>query len=97
MLSLLIVTIATSDLLPSIHVACYEDKILNWTSGINNYFREEVQTKFAFMIICGLMMDGLIIATFSIYVLYGTTWRIALGIALFEVIRFIIDVKIFYV
>jgi hypothetical protein len=42
-------------------VACVSDKIFEWTTSINNFFRDNVGAKNAFIIISGLFMDIMVL------------------------------------
>lgn len=72
-----------SDLLPHKDVQCKVDFMHQMTSGLNKYMIENIETRQAYMIICGLMMDILVIMVFVIFALKGTTWRIVIAIGLF--------------
>jgi hypothetical protein len=72
-----------SDLLPHKDIQCKVDFMHQMTSELNKYMIENIETRQAYMIICGLMMDILVIMVFVIFALRGTTWRIVIAIALF--------------
>jgi hypothetical protein len=72
-----------SDLLPHKDVQCKVDFMHQMTSELNKYMIENIETRQAYMIICGLMMDILVIMVFVIFALRGTTWRIVIAIGLF--------------
>jgi hypothetical protein len=72
-----------SDLLPHKDVQCKVDFMHQMTSELNKYMIENIETRQAYMIICGLMMDILVIMVLVIFALRGTTWRIVIAIGLF--------------
>ena len=72
-----------SDLLPHKDIQCKVDFMHQMTSELNKYMIENIETRQAYMIICGLMMDILVIMVFVIFALRGTTWRIVIAIGLF--------------
>ena len=72
-----------SDLLPHKDVQCKVDFMHQMTSELNKYMIENIETRQAYMIICGLMMDIRVIMVFVIFALRGTTWRIVIAIGLF--------------
>ncbi len=41
------------------------------------------------MIICGLMMDVLVLMVFAVFALKGTTWRIVIAITSFQVVKYL--------
>ena len=57
-----------SDFLPHRDVECKVDFMHQITSELNAYMRENVETRQAYMIMCGLMMDILVIMVFVIFV-----------------------------
>jgi len=42
---------------------CMEDKIFIWTQPVNDYLAMHTQLKNSMMIICGLMMDVMVLST----------------------------------
>jgi len=38
-------------------IECIEDRVFDFTANINGFFAANKAAKFTFMIICGLMMD----------------------------------------
>jgi hypothetical protein len=72
-----------SDFLPHRDVECKIDFMHQITNELNTYMRENVETRQAYMIMCGLMMDTLVIMVFVIFAMRGTTWRIVIAITLF--------------
>jgi hypothetical protein len=38
-------------------IECIEDRVFDFTAGLNKFFALNKAAKFTFMIICGLMMD----------------------------------------
>lgn len=70
-------------------IECIKDKIFDATSGINTYFKEHQAAKFTFMIICGLMMDTMVIAQFYRFAMWGTSFRLLICLLLFYGLRFL--------
>ena len=68
-------------------VSCFEDKLFDMTTGLNNYFAQNVNSKHAFMITCGLMMDIMILTSFYRFALYGSTWRFVIAMFTFYGVR----------
>ncbi len=42
-------------------IECIEDRVFDFTAGLNNFFAEKKAAKFTFMIVCGLMMDVMVL------------------------------------
>jgi len=87
--------VLNSDLLPHKDVECKIDFMHQITSELNTYMKENIETRQAYMIMCGLMMDVLVIMVFVIFALRGTTWRIVIAIAFFQVLKYICAVSTF--
>lgn len=51
---------------------------------------EHEKAKFAFMIVCGLLMDVMVLAQFYRFAIHGTTWRFPVALLLFYVLRALI-------
>jgi hypothetical protein len=62
-----LMAVFNSDFLPHRDVECKVDFMHQITSEINTYMRENVETRQAYMIMCGLMMDILVIMVFVIF------------------------------
>ena len=92
MLCVLLTAVLGIALLPEKHIECSQDNIHIITSNLHLYFKEEVETRNALMIICGLMMDSIVIITFTMFIWKGTTWRIMLALLMFYVAKFISSV-----
>jgi hypothetical protein len=93
-LAFLTVITLTQSFLVSENVGCIEDKIFNMTENLNKFFQQNEKAKFAFMIICGLMMDVMLLVQFYRFGMYGTTWRFPLTILMFYLLRAMIQVRI---
>jgi len=78
------------------NVGCITDKIFEMTASINNYFATNVTQKHIFMIICGGMMDVMVITTFCRFCFYGTSWRLILALIVFYGFRAIMQ-KLFFI
>lgn len=70
-------------------IECIEDRIFDFTAGLNTFFATHQSAKFTFMIICGLMMDIMVLTQFYRFAMFGTTWRFLMSIAAFYIFRFI--------
>jgi hypothetical protein len=70
-------------------IPCIKDRLFDATEGINNYFKEHQAAKFTFMIICGLMMDTMVIAQFYRFAMWGTSFRLLICLAIFYGLRFL--------
>jgi len=46
------------------------------------------------MIICGLLMDTMVLAVFTVFGLKGTTWRIVIALAIFQLTKFLCAVRL---
>lgn len=57
---LTIVTLTQSFLLAE-NIACIEDKVFNITGSLNDYFASNQTAKHVFMIVCGLLMDIMVL------------------------------------
>jgi len=68
-------------------IECIEDRIFDLTSGLNNFFATHQSTKFTFMIICGLMMDVMVLTQFYRFAVFGSSWRFFLTLLSFYVFR----------
>ena len=64
-----------TDMLPAKHIDSVEDKVFEATASINDFFAEHVQAKNAFLIICGLTMDILIVGQIIYFLFYQDSWR----------------------
>lgn len=60
-ITMLTIVSLSSTFLLSEHVACIEDKMFNMTERLNTYFAENLEMRDAFMIICGLAMDIMVL------------------------------------
>ena len=79
-----------SSLIMSPELDCIQDKIFDLTSNLNNYFAQHIAAKHTFMIICGLMMDIMIIVSFYRFALKGSTWRFPIALLIFYGVRFMV-------
>lgn len=75
-------------------IECIEDRIFDFTASLNTFFATHQSAKFTFMIICGLMMDIMVLTQFYRFAMFGTTWRFLISIAIFYIFRFICQVRI---
>ncbi len=74
-------------------IDCIEDRVFDFTAGLNEFFYTHQQAKFTFMIICGLMMDIMVLTQFYRFAMFGTTWRFLICIGFFYIFRFICQVR----
>ncbi len=74
-------------------IECIEDRIFQATAVFNNFFATHETAKFSFMIICGLMMDTMVLAQFYRFSMFGTSWRFLMCLGTFYVFRFICQVS----
>lgn len=74
-------------------IACIEDRVFDSTAAVNSFFATHKSAKFTFMIICGLMMDTMVLTQFYRFAMYGTTWRFLICIAAFYILRFFCQVR----
>lgn len=81
-------------ILPKNPVPCLRDELFVKTAGVNQYFAEHTGVKNAFMIFCGLCMDILMVVGFVVFAIHGKSWRLALALGMFYLLRLIIQ-KIF--
>ena len=88
-----LVAVINSDLLPHMDVECKIDYMHQITKDLNTYMKDNIETRQAYMIMCGLMMDTLVIMVFVMFAMRGTTWRIVIAIALFQVLKYICGVS----
>lgn len=91
-LGFLTVVTLTQSFLVSENIACIEDKVFNLTSKLNEYFSENYAAKHAYMIICGLLMDVMVLSQFYRFGMYGTTWRFPIALLMFYILRALIQV-----
>ena len=71
-------------------VQCIDDKLFDATANLNNYFAQHKSAKHAFMIICGLMMDIMVIVSFYRFAIKGSSWRLPLALFVFYGARVIV-------
>lgn len=64
-------------------VTCIYDAAFLWTTDLNNYFAEHLYAKHAFMIICGLMMDVMVVVSLYRFAIHGSTWRFPIALLAF--------------
>jgi len=76
-------------------IACIEDRVFDSTAAVNAFFATHRSAKFAYMIICGLMMDIMVLTQFYRFAMYGTTWRFLICIGTFYVLRFFCQVRFY--
>ena len=88
-------TIMPSGFLPMTKVDCIQDSLFEWTAGANTYLADHVQTKHAFMIIAGLMMDVMVVTVLYEFAFKGTTWRLPIAFILNHALRMITLVRSF--
>lgn len=72
-----------------------EDQVFKWTANINNYFAQNKSSRHAFMIICGGMMDLMVMVSFFRFAVKGTSWRFPLAILSFYIFRLFVQ-KLFF-
>ena len=92
-LAVLTMVALEQNLLMSDRVACLDDKLFDITTNLNNYFAQHTSAKHAFMIICGLMMDIMVVVSFYRFALYGSTWRLPLAMLVFYGVRGVVQVS----
>jgi hypothetical protein len=92
MLTGLTVVTLNQNFLMTSPVACIEDKLFTWTASVNEFFKETPAAKHAYMIICGLLMDVMVLTQFYRFAIHGTTWRFPLAILMFYIFRGILQV-----
>lgn len=66
----------TSSFLINEEVACIEDRLFDATEDLNKYFGDHPEVRNAYMIVCGLFMDIMVLTQFYRWTRYGTTWRL---------------------
>jgi hypothetical protein len=93
MLGMLTVVTLTQSFLVTEHVACIEDKIFTWTTAINQFFINSPPAKHAYMIICGLLMDIMVLGQFYRFAMHGTTWRFPMCLVMFYAFRALMQVS----
>ena len=74
-------------------IECIEDRVFDFTAGVNNFFAENKSAKFTFMIICGLMMDIMLLTQFYRFAMFGTSWRFLMCLGSFYILRFLCQVS----
>jgi len=77
--------------LPQEHISCLHDELFEQTEEINDYFSENPATKNGFMIFCSLCMDITMVVGFVVFAIHGKTWRLPIALALFYVLRTIVQ------
>jgi len=82
----------TADMLPMEHVDCFKDFAFIATERQNQFLSENPQVKFAMMIICGLMMDFMIMLQFYRFAIHTRTWRFPIALISIYMIRFMLMV-----
>ena len=92
-LAVLTVVALEQNLLMSDRVECLDDKLFDITTNLNNYFTQHTSAKHAFMIICGLMMDIMVIVSFYRFALKGSTWRLPIAMLVFYGTRALVQVR----
>lgn len=61
---------ASGHMLPQKDIECIEDKSFMYTESINQYFLARPFARNAFLIVCGGMMDILIVSMFIYFLLF---------------------------
>ena len=62
-------------------VDCIDDFAHDYTNSINQYFTQNVEVKNSMMIICALVSDVCVVAMFSIWTIYGCSWRLPISVS----------------
>ena len=78
---------ASGHMLPQKDIECIEDKSFIYTGGINQYFLARPWARNTFLILCGAMMDILIVSMFIYFLLFQESWRWLLAMAMFYFTR----------
>ena len=65
-----ILAITTDAMIPVNPIECIQDNLLDATAPVNNYFADHEYAKNTFMIICGLMMDVLMLSQFFYFAFF---------------------------
>lgn len=73
-----------------------EDQVFKMTANLNTYFAQNKSTRHAFMIICGGMMDLMVLAILYQFARYGTTWRLPIASLSFYSFRLFVQVYLFH-
>ena len=89
-LTALLIFALVPGVLPVKPVPCIEDSVFEWFKGVNHYFKEHPGGKHAWMIICGLMMDAMVVWLFARWAIFGKTWRLFIAYIMFYVLRVIV-------
>jgi hypothetical protein len=92
LLCMLTVATLSQSFLMAEKVKCLEDKLFVYTDPINKYFQQHIQAKHAFMIVCGLMMDIMVLVQVYRFALQGSTWRLPMAFIAFYGLRAIMQV-----
>ena len=79
-----------TNILPAKHIDCIEDKVFEYTEGLNLLFTLKVFAKYVFLIICGTMMDILIVSQMIYFLFYQKSWRWLFAMIMFYGCRGII-------
>ena len=82
-MGVILTTFAMVNLVPSmtlVQVECTEDYIHKFTEGINTYLTQNEGFKNTFLILGGLLSDGLSLAAMYIWTTKGTSWRLPIGL-----------------
>ncbi|CDW72690.1 UNKNOWN [Stylonychia lemnae] len=72
-------------------VACMEDRLFDLTEGLNSYFAQNDRMRDAFLIICGLLMDIMVLTQFYRFARYGTSWRLPIAMFAFYIFRALVQ------
>jgi hypothetical protein len=69
--------------LPNTKVECIVDNSMNFTSNINNYFAQNIQSKFLLLILLNLCVDLTMILLGLRWILHGKSWRVFITLVTF--------------
>ena len=93
LVALLSVTSLTQTFLPAEDIECIEDKLINWSHSLNNYFASHILIRKVLMRIGGLLIDGMVLTMLVRFALYGKSWRIIIAFVMLYLAKLICSVS----
>ena len=77
--------------LPNTHPNCIIDYSLIGTSNVNSYFQNDSLSKQALLIISSLLVDIIMVALGTFWILYGKSWRLIISLITFYACKVLIQ------
>lgn len=82
-----------SSMLPQEKVECLQDSFFIWTEPLNAYFASNEVQKRAYMIISAALVDVMLLVQFCRWSIFGKSWRFAIALTYFYVVKCIVQVS----